>query len=112
MAQSKLGDVLEPLKDDNNTQTQNSIAIYENSYIFYEGIRNHENPSHYDAPLLASNNSSEIIDDKKCCLDILYNTALDDGHMLIDNPPCLHEDRNDILLFMMMLSFMRVPFYS
>jgi hypothetical protein len=27
MGQPKLGDVLEPLKDDSNTQTQNSIAI-------------------------------------------------------------------------------------
>jgi hypothetical protein len=48
--------------------------------------------------LLASNATSEIIDDKKCCLDMLYDTALDDGSMLIDNPPCLHEDRNDILV--------------
>jgi hypothetical protein len=29
---------------------------------------------------------------------MLYDTALDDGPMLIDNPPCLHEDRNDILV--------------
>jgi hypothetical protein len=69
MAQPKLGEVLEPLKDDSNTQTKNSIAIYENPYTFYEGIKNHENPSHYDAPLLASNATSEIIDDKECCLD-------------------------------------------
>jgi hypothetical protein len=38
MAQPKLGDVLEPLKDNSNTQTQNSIAIYENPYTSYEGI--------------------------------------------------------------------------
>jgi hypothetical protein len=30
MAQPKPGDVLEPLKDDSNTQSQNSIVIYEN----------------------------------------------------------------------------------
>jgi hypothetical protein len=30
MVQPKLGDVLEPLKDDSNTQTQNSIVIFEN----------------------------------------------------------------------------------
>jgi hypothetical protein len=29
---------------------------------------------------------------------MLYDTALDDGHMLIDNSPCLHEDRNEILV--------------
>jgi hypothetical protein len=29
---------------------------------------------------------------------MLYDTALDDGPMLIDNPPCLHEDRNNILV--------------
>jgi hypothetical protein len=30
MVQPKLGDVLEPLKDDSNTQTQNSIVIFKN----------------------------------------------------------------------------------
>jgi ERCC4-related helicase len=30
MDQPKLGDVLEPLKDDSNTQTQNSIVIFKN----------------------------------------------------------------------------------
>jgi hypothetical protein len=88
MAQPKLGDVLEPLDDDSNTQTQNSIAIFENPYTFCEGIRNHDNPSYY-VPLMASNATSEIIDKKECCLDMLYDTALDDGPMLIDNPPCL-----------------------
>jgi hypothetical protein len=29
---------------------------------------------------------------------MIYDTELDDGPMLIDNPPCLHEDRNDILV--------------
>jgi hypothetical protein len=29
---------------------------------------------------------------------MLYDTALDDGPMLIDNPPYLHEDRNEILV--------------
>jgi hypothetical protein len=38
MAQPKLGDVLEPLDDDSNTETQNSIAIYEAPYTFCEGI--------------------------------------------------------------------------
>jgi hypothetical protein len=95
---SKLGDVLEPPKDDSDTETQDSIAIYENPYTSYEGIQKKENPSNYDVPLLANNTTSEIIDDNDCCLDMLYNTALDDGHMLIDNPPCLNEDKNDILV--------------
>jgi hypothetical protein len=34
----KLGDVLEPPKDDSNTQTQNSIAIYKTPYTSCEGI--------------------------------------------------------------------------
>jgi hypothetical protein len=64
--------------------------------------------------LLANNATTEIIDDKECCLDILYDTSLDDGPMLIDNSPCLHEDINNILVIhdeLMMLSFMRVPYY-
>jgi hypothetical protein len=48
--------------------------------------------------LLASNTNSEIIDKKECCLDMLYDNALDDGPMLMDNPPCLHEYRNDTLV--------------
>jgi hypothetical protein len=93
----KLRDVFEPPKDDSNTQTQNSIAIYEAPYTFCERIQNLDNPSYY-VPLMASNATSEIIDKKGCCLNMLYDTALDDGPMLIDNPPYLHEDRNDILI--------------
>jgi hypothetical protein len=91
----KLGDVLEPPKDDSNTQTGNSIAIYEAPC---EAIWNLDNPSYFDAPLLASNATSKIIDKKECWLNMLYDTTLDDGPMLIDNTPCLHEDRNDILV--------------
>ena len=41
-------------------------------------------------------------DDEEYGLDMLYDNALDDGPMLIDNPPCLVvttlcEDKNDIL---------------
>jgi hypothetical protein len=98
MTHPKLGDVLEPLNDDSNTQYQNSVAIYKAPYTFCAGIRNHENPSYDDAPMMASNSTNEIIDNKECCLDMLYDTALDDDPMLIDNPPCLHEDRNEILV--------------
>jgi hypothetical protein len=93
----KLGDVLEPPKDDSDIQTQNSIAIHKAPYTLHEGIQNLDNPSYFDAPLLPSNDTSEIIDEKECSLNMLYDTALDDGPMLIGNPTCLHEDRNDIL---------------
>jgi hypothetical protein len=75
-----------------------SIAIYEAPYTFCERIWNLDNPSYFYAPLLASNATSEITDKKECFLDILYDTALDDGPMLNDNPPCLHEDKNDALV--------------
>jgi hypothetical protein len=75
MVQPKLGDVLEPLKDDCNTQTQNSIVIFKNP--------------------CPSSTTSGIIINNKCCLDILYDNALDDGPILIDNSPCIHEDKND-----------------
>jgi hypothetical protein len=94
----KLGDLLESPKDDSNNQIQNSIAIHEAPYTFYKGIRNYDNPYYFDAPLMASNDTSETIDEKECCLNMLYDTALDDGPMLVENPPCLHEDRNDILV--------------
>jgi hypothetical protein len=61
MVPSKFGDVLEPLKDDSNTQTQNSIAIYEAPYTFYEGIRNNDNPSYFDTFLLDNNDTSELL---------------------------------------------------
>jgi hypothetical protein len=67
----------------------------------------YENPSYYeisDAHLLASNATSKITNDNEnCVLDKLYDNALDDGPMLIDNPPCLEvvtklsKDKDDIL---------------
>jgi hypothetical protein len=48
IARLKLGDVLEPLNDDSNTQTRNSIAIYKAPYSFCEEIRNLANPSYFD----------------------------------------------------------------
>jgi ERCC4-related helicase len=71
MTHPKLRDVLELLNDDSNTQTQNSIAIYKAPYTFSAGIRNHENPSYDDEPLMASSSTSEIIDKKECCLNML-----------------------------------------
>jgi hypothetical protein len=70
MSQPKLGDVLEPLKDDSNTQTQNSIIIFE------------KNPF--------TSATSGIINNQECCLNMLYDNALDDGHLLIDNSACIH----------------------
>jgi hypothetical protein len=115
----KLGDVLEPLNDDSNSQTQISIFIYEAPYTFCEKIQNLDNPSYFDAPLLASNDTTEIIDKKECCLNMLYDTALDDGPMLIDTPSCLHEDRNDIfvihddaLIHKTPILFLKSPIYT
>jgi hypothetical protein len=66
----------DPLKDDSNTQTQNLIVIFGNS---------------------CPSATSGIIDNNECCLDILYDNALDAGPILIDNSPCIHEDKNDDL---------------
>jgi hypothetical protein len=67
----------------------------------------YKNPSYYEisnAPLLASNATSKITDDNEnCVLDMLYDNTLDDGPMLINNPPCLEvvtklcKDKDDIL---------------
>jgi hypothetical protein len=90
-----------------------------NPYTFCEGIQNLDKPSYYDALLLTSNATSEIIDKKECCLDMLYDTALDDGPPLIDNPSCLHEDRNDILvihddalIYKSLILFLKSPIYT
>jgi hypothetical protein len=95
MVQPKLGDVLEPLKYDSNTQTQNSIVIFKNPY-----------PS----------STSGIIDNNECCLDVLYDNALDDGPILIDNSPCIHENKNhelagcdDALIYESPILFLRSP---
>jgi hypothetical protein len=71
----KLGDVLEPLKDDGNTQTQNSIVIYENPYTSCEEIQNLDKPSYYDAPLLSSNVTNEIVE-KRSVAYICYMIML------------------------------------
>ena len=47
-------------------------------------------------------NNNDFKNDEEHGLDMLYDNALDDGPMLIDNPPCLVvttlcEDKNDIL---------------
>jgi hypothetical protein len=106
---------------DSNTQTQNSFVIHDNPcydnfptknpYTSCEGIESqmliYENPSYYEtnnAPLLARNATSKITDDNEnFVLDMLYDNPLDEGHMLIDNPPCLEvvtklcENKDDIL---------------
>jgi hypothetical protein len=60
-----------------NTQTQNSIIIFEN-------------------PCTSAING--IINNKECCLNMLHDNALDDGpYILSDNFPCIYEDKNDEL---------------
>jgi hypothetical protein len=123
--QPELGEELDlptsPPTYDSNTQTQNSFVIYDNPCYdnfltknpctFSEGNETqmviYENPSYYeinDAPLLASNATSKITNDNEnCVLGKLYDNALDDGPMLINNPPYLEvvtklcEDKYDIL---------------
>jgi hypothetical protein len=50
---------------------------------------------------------------------MLYDTALDDGPMLIDNPPCLHEHKNyilvihdDALIHESPILFLKSPIYT
>ena len=58
-----------------------------------------ENPFAIDDYIFETSPSSK--NDEEYGLDMLYDNALDDGPMLIDNPPCLVvticEDENDIL---------------
>jgi hypothetical protein len=98
IAQPKLGYVLEPPKDDSNTQTQNSIIIFLN-------------------PCTSTING--IIDNKECCLNMLYDNALDDGPILIDNSPCIHVDTNDelaccddALIYESPILFLKSPIYT
>ena len=100
-----------PSTNDSNTQTQKSFVIYENPCYDECETENsmvlYDNPCYYDetnnAPLLSSNTTSEVMDNnEECCLNMLYDNALDDGPMLIDKPPFLVvtklcEDKNDIL---------------
>jgi hypothetical protein len=99
MSQPKLGEELDlptsPPTYGSNTETMNSFVIYDNP-CYYDETSN--------APLLSSNSTSKLIEnDEECVLDMLYDNALDDGPMLIDNPPCLEvvtklcEDKDDIL---------------
>ena len=51
-------------------------------------------PSTFDSstqtPLLFNDATSELIDDnEECCLNMLYDNALDDGPIFIDKPQCL-----------------------
>jgi hypothetical protein len=98
MVQPKLGDVLEPLENDSNTQTQNSIVIFENP---------------------CPSSTSGIIDNNECCFHVLYDNALDDGPILIDNSPCIHEDKNDelagcddALIHWSPILFLKSPIYT
>jgi hypothetical protein len=52
--------------------------------------------------IVAPNN--EFDDDDECVLYMLYDNALDDGHMFLDNHPCttlvtnMCEDKNDVFV--------------
>ena len=125
MIPPKLGDMQEPpplpSTHDSNSQTQNSMVIYENP-CYYDESNN--------APLLilASNTTSTTIDDnEECCLDMLYDNSLDDGPALLDYTPCLtmitnsYEDRyndklptsqDDTLIHESPIPFLNSPIYT
>ena len=108
-----LGMPMQPQEEDNEEQKDQ-----END----EQLENEER-KHPPLPPMDEGNTQNLVDDKLCFydsdneeeykpmpneniidngLDMLYDNALDDGPMLIDNPPCLVvttlcEDKNDIL---------------
>ena len=57
-----------PSTFDSSTQSQKSFVIYDN-------------------PLFVP--TTDMHDNEECYLNMLYDNALDDGPMFIDNPPCL-----------------------
>jgi hypothetical protein len=114
MVQPKLGDVLEPLKDDSNSQTPKPLFMHESNYesIEMEGNCNY----YYDSDDECNDMPAEIIvdndfkDDEEYGLDIFYDKSLDDpplvtilpvawedkiepacGDNLYDNEPILNE---------------------
>jgi hypothetical protein len=55
----------------------------------------------------------------KSCLNMLYDNALDDGSILIDNSSCIHEDKNnelsgcdDALIHESPMLFLKSPIYT
>jgi hypothetical protein len=62
--------------------------------------------------------NNEVDSSEEYVLDMLYDNALDDGPMIVDGPPCLVISTNIceikmiLLIFVMMLSFMRVQYYA
>jgi hypothetical protein len=62
--------------------------------------------------------NNEVDSSEEYVLDMLYDNALDDGPMIVDAPPCLVISTNIceikmiLLIFVMMLSFMRVQYYA
>ena len=103
MFQPKLGEELDPPTSpstfDSSTQTQKSFVIYKNPC--YDECQTENSMVLYDNPLFVP--TTDMHDNEECCLNMLYDNALDDGPMLFDNPQCLEvvtnlcEDKNDIL---------------
>ena len=85
MIPTKLGDVQEPptspTKDDSNSKTQNSLVFYGTCYY---------DESDEDTPIIDFDVPNNAFDDnEEFAFDMIYDNALDDGPILLDNPPCL-----------------------
>jgi hypothetical protein len=84
MVPSKLGDVWEPPLSpstyDSNLETENSIVMHDFVVV-----------------------NNDVDASEEYVLDMLYDNALDDGTMMLDDPPCseiaitMCEDENDML---------------
>jgi hypothetical protein len=86
MVQPKLGDVLEPLKDDSNSQTPNPLFMHESNY---ESVEKEGNCHYYyDSDNECIDMPTEIIvdndfkDDDEYGLDMFYEKALDDSPLV------------------------------
>ena len=91
MVQPKLGEEWDPPpsppKDDSNTKTKNSPIMHEH-VIIDSDLYSDESDDHMPIiDIVAPNNNFD--DNEECVLDMLYDNALDDGPILLDNPLCL-----------------------
>ena len=84
-----------PTKDDSNSKTQNSLVFYGTCY--YDESDEDTPIIDFDVPNIAFDDNEEF------AFDVIYDNALDDGPILLDNPPCseifnsLWEDKIDKL---------------
>jgi hypothetical protein len=89
--------------DEGNTQAQ-AILAHETSYVddrlcFYDS----DDEEEYQRMPNENNIDNNFKDDEEYGLDMFYDSTLDDGPVLLDDPPCLEivtnlwEDKDDML---------------